>query len=324
MTITYSEALRQALISEMKKNENVILLGEDIGVLGNVFGVTRGLLEMFGPRRVKSTPISEAAIVGAAVGAGLLGLRPVAEIMYIDFITMAMDQIINQAAKMRYMSGGRVKVPIVVRTQGGAGSGEAAQHCQSLEAFFVHVPGLKVAMPSTPYDAKGLLISAIRDDNPVIFIEHKLLYAAKGEVPENDYTVPFGKAKVRYEGKDITIVATSFMVSKVLKVIPSLEEEGISPEVIDPLTLSPLDKDTIYNSVKKTGKLLIVHEAVAPCGFGAEISALVAEELFDYLDAPVRRLCSLNVPIPYNRKLEEAVIPSETQIVETVRNMLMS
>lgn len=322
MTITYSEALRQALISEMTKDENVILMGEDIGILGNVFGVTRGLLEMFGPRRVRSTPISEAAIVGAAVGAGLLGLRPVAEIMYIDFTTMAMDQIINQAAKMRYMSGGRVKVPIVVRTQGGAGSGEAAQHCQSLEAFFVHVPGLKVVMPSTPYDAKGLLISAIREENPVIFIEHKLLYSLKGEVPVEEYTIPLGKAEIKKEGKDLTIVATSYMLQKVLNTLPLVEKEGIYPEVIDPRTLSPLDTETIFKSVRKTHHLLVVQESVAPASFAAELLALVNENVFDYLDAPPKRLCGLSVPIPYSKKLEDASIPSESDIVAAIKDIL--
>jgi len=319
--VTYAEALRQALYSEMKKDHNVILLGEDIGVLGNVFGVTKGFLDEFGCKRVRSTPISEAAIAGAAAGAAMLGLRPVAEIMYVDFTTMAMDQIINQAAKMRYMSGGKVKVPMVLRTQGGAGSGEAAQHSQSLEAFFVHVPGLKVVMPSTPYDAKGLLLSAIRDDNPVVFIEHKLLYPLKGEVPIEEYTIPLGKADIKKEGKDLTIVATSYMVQKVLNVLPLLEKDGIQPEVIDPCTLSPLDTETIFQSIRKTHLLLIVQEAVAPSSFASELAALVNENMFDYLDAPVKRLCGLSVPIPYNKKLENASIPSENDIVTAVRDI---
>ncbi len=322
--VTYAEALRQALYSEMKKDHNVILLGEDIGVLGNVFGVTKGFLDEFGCKRVRSTPISEAAIAGAAAGAAMLGLRPVAEIMYVDFTTMAMDQIINQAAKMRYMSGGKVKVPMVLRTQGGAGSGEAAQHSQSLEAFFVHVPGLKVVMPSTPYDAKGLLLSAIRDDNPVVFIEHKLLYPLKGEVPIEEYTIPLGKADIKKEGKDLTIVATSYMVQKVLNVLPLLEKDGIQPEVIDPCTLSPLDTETIFQSIRKTHLLLIVQEAVAPSSFASELTALVSENMFDYLDAPVKRLCGLSVPIPYNKKLEDASIPSENDIVVAVRDIFYS
>ena len=319
--ITYAEALRQALYSEMKKDSNVILLGEDIGVLGNVFGVTKGFLDEFGCKRVRSTPISEAAITGAATGAAMLGLRPVAEIMYVDFTTMAMDQTINQAAKMRYMSGGKVKVPMVLRTQGGAGSGEAAQHSQSLEAFFVHVPGLKVVMPSTPYDAKGLLLSAIRDDNPVVFIEHKLLYTLKGEVPEEEYTIPLGKADIKKEGKDLTIVATSFMVQKVLNALPQLEKEGIQPEVIDPRTLSPLDTETIYQSIRKTHLLLVVQEAVAPSSFASELVALVSENMFDDLDAPAKRLCGLSVPIPYNKKLEDVSIPSENDIVAAAKNI---
>ena len=319
--MTYAEALRQALYSEMKKDQNVILLGEDIGVLGNVFGVTKGFLDEFGCKRVRSTPISEAAIAGAAVGAAMLGLHPVAEIMYVDFTTMAMDQIINQAAKMRYMSGGKVKIPMVLRTQGGAGSGEAAQHSQSLEAFFVHVPGLKVVMPSTPYDAKGLLLSAIRDDNPVVFIEHKLLYPLKGEVPIEEYTIPLGKADIKKEGKDLTIVATSYMVQKALNALPLLEKDGIQPEVIDPRTLSPLDTETIFQSIRKTHLLLIVQEAVAPSSFASELAALVSENMFDYLDAPVKRLCGLSVPIPYSKKLEDASIPSENNIVAAVRDI---
>mgnify|MGYP005855282813 CR=1 FL=1 len=321
--MTYAEALRQALYYEMKNNHDVILLGEDIGVLGNVFGVTKGFLDEFGCKRVRSTPISEAAIAGAAVGAAMLGLRPVAEIMYVDFTTMAMDQIINQAAKMRYMSGGKVKVPVVLRTQGGAGSGEAAQHSQSLESFFVHVPGLKVVMPSNPYDAKGLLLSAIRDDNPVVFIEHKLLYPMKGEVPDEEYTIPLGKADIKKEGSSLTIVATSYMVHKVLKTLPQLEKEGIYPEVIDPRTLSPLDTETIFQSVRKTHFLLVVQESIAPSSFASELIALVSENMFDYLDAPPRRLCGLSVPIPYNKKLEEASIPQEENILDTVRDIFM-
>ena len=318
--MTFAEALRNALYIEMKKDSNVILLGEDIGVLGNVFGVTKGFLDEFGCKRVRSTPISEAAITGAAIGAAMLGMHPVAEIMYIDFTTMAMDQIINQAAKMRYMSAGKVKVPMVLRTQGGAGSGEAAQHCQSLESFFIHVPGLKVVMPSNPYDAKGLLLSAIRDENPVIFIEHKLLYPIKGEVPEEEYTIPLGKAEIKKEGKDLTIVATSFMLKKVLNTLPIIENEGIYPEVIDPRTLSPLDTDTIFQSIQKTHHLLVVQESAAPASFAAELIAVVSENIFDYLDAPPKRLCGLSVPIPYSKKLEDASIPNENDIITAIRN----
>lgn len=322
-SITYSEALREALLNEMSRDEKVFLIGEDIGILGNVFGVTKGLLDKFGKKRVRNSPISEAAIAGSAVGSSMLGQRPVAEIMYIDFMTIAMDQIINQAAKMRYMSGGKVKLPIVIRTEGGAGTGEAAQHSQSLEAFFVHIPGLKVVMPSTPYDAKGLLISAIRDDNPVIFIEHKKLYPLKGAVPEEEYLIELGKADIKCEGEDLTIVATSFMLNKVINtVVPQLNKEGIRPEVIDPRTISPLDKETIFNSIKKTSKLLIVQEAVAPCSFASELSALVSDEILDYLDAPVKRLCGAFCPIPYNKKLEESVIPQEGDIIAAVKELL--
>lgn len=321
--ITYGEALREALISEMTNDESVFLIGEDIGVLGNVFGVTKDLLEKFGKKRVRNSPISEAAIAGAAVGSSMLGQRPVAEIMYIDFITIAMDQIINQAAKLRYMSGGKIKLPLVIRTQGGSGTGEAAQHSQSLEAFFMHIPGLIVVMPSTPYDAKGLLVSAIRDDNPVIFIEHKKLYPLKGFVPEEAYAIQLGKADIKCEGNDLTIVATSYMLYKIIyNVVPKLNEMGVKPEVIDPRTISPLDKYTIYNSVKKTNKLLIVQEAVAPCSFASDLSASVSEELQDYLDAPVKRLCGAFCPIPYNKSLEESVIPQENEIIVAVKELI--
>ncbi|MBC7189325.1 alpha-ketoacid dehydrogenase subunit beta, partial [Candidatus Aerophobetes bacterium] len=252
--ITYREAIREALREEMRRDENVFLIGEDIAEFGGSYKVTLGLVEEFGKERVRNTPISESAIIGAAVGAAILGMRPVAEIMYIDFTTLAMDQIVNQAAKIKYMTGGQVKVPLVIRTQGGGGRSAAAHHSQSLEAWFFHVPGLKVVMPSTPYDAKGLLKAAIRDDNPVIYIEHKLLYAEKGFVPEEDYIIPLGKAEVKREGSDISIVATSLMVKKALLAAEELDRERISCEVIDPRTLYPLDKDTIFSSVKKTGR----------------------------------------------------------------------
>lgn len=321
--ITYCEALREALLNEMNRDEKVFLVGEDISVLGNVFGVTKGLLEKFGRKRVRNSPISEAAIIGAAVGSSMLGQRPVVEIMYIDFMTIAMDQIINQAAKLRYMSGGKINLPLVIRTQGGAGTGEAAQHSQSLEAFFMHIPGLKVVMPATPYDAKGLLISAIRDENPVIFIEHKMLYPLKGTVPKEEYSIKLGKADIKCEGNDLTIVSTSFMLYEIINyVVPQLNIEGIKPEVIDPRTISPIDKETIFNSVKKTGKLLIVQEAVGPCSFASELSALVSEEIIDYLDAPVKRLCGAFCPIPYNKKLEESIIPQNSDILMAVRELL--
>ncbi|KUK14415.1 MAG: Transketolase central region [bacterium 42_11] len=269
--ITYAEAIREALREEMKQNDKVFILGEDVGRFGGCFGVTKGLWEEFGDERVRDTPISETAIIGSAVGAAATGMRPVAEIMFCDFMGVAMDEITNQAAKMRYMFGGKVSIPMVVRTPVGGGLCAAAQHSQSLEAWFTHLPGLKVVMPSTPYDAKGLLKASIRDDNPVIFLEHKMLYGVKGPVPEEDYIVPLGVADVKREGKDLTIIATSLMVHKALEAASLLEKEGVSVEVIDPRTLYPLDEETILSSVKKTHKALVVHEAVERNGFGGEI-----------------------------------------------------
>jgi len=320
--ITYLEAVRDALIQEMRRDPEVFLLGEDIGVYGGAFGVTRGLLEEFGPERVRETPISEAAIAGAAIGAALMGMRPVMEIMFMDFITIAMNQLVNQAAKMRFMFGGKASIPLVCRTPAGSGTGAAAQHCQSLEAWFVHVPGLKVVAPSTPYDAKGLLISSIRDNNPVIFVEHKLLYRDRGPVPEDPYTIPLGLADVKREGRDFTIVAYSVMVQRALEAAQRLAREGIEAEVIDPRTLRPLDRETIVRSVCKTGRVLIVQEAPAACGVGAELAATIVEsEAFDYLDAPVRRLTGRDVPIPYNRTLERAAVPQVEDIVATGRQL---
>jgi len=321
--ITYAEAIREALRQEMQRDKSVFLLGEDIGIYGGAFGVTYGLVEEFGEERVRDTPISELAIVGAAVGAALTGMRPVAEIMFMDFVTLAMEQIVNQAAKLRFMFGGKAKVPMVLRTAAGSGTGAAAQHSQSLEAWFMHVPGLKVAMPSTPYDAKGLLLSSIRDDNPIIFIEHKLLYKKKGPVPEGDYTVPLGVADVKREGRDITVVPTSIMVHRALAAAEKLAQEGISVEVIDPRTLKPLDSEAIIRSVMKTGRALVVHEACKTGGIGGEIVARIVEsEAFDYLEAPVRRLCGLDIPIPYNRNLERHAAPQEEDIVRAVRELV--
>jgi len=314
--ITFSQALNEALQEEMRRDERVIVLGEDINLpWGGAFRVTAGLVEEFGPKRVRTTPISEAAIAGGAVGAALVGCRPVAEIMYLDFIPIAMDQIVNQAAKVRYMSGGQATVPVVFRTQGGGGRSNAAQHSQSLEAWFVHVPGLKVVSPSTPYDAKGLLKSCIRDDNPVIFIEHKLLYFTSGEVPEEEYTIPLQKAAIRREGEHITIVSYSNMALKCLEAAQRLEERGIHAEVIDLRTLSPLDMETVLGSVRKTHRLLVVHEACRTGGLGGEIAAQVAESAFDELDAPVGRVGSLDSPMPYSPALENMVIPTPDRIV---------
>ncbi|NGQ96039.1 alpha-ketoacid dehydrogenase subunit beta [Brevibacillus sp. SYP-B805] len=318
--ITYLEAVREAMCQEMRVNPDVFIMGEDIGVYGGAFGVTRGMIEEFGPERVRNTPISEAAIAGAAVGAAMTGMRPIVEIQFSDFITIATDQIVNQAAKTRYMFGGKGKVPMVLRTPSGSGTGAAAQHSQSLEAWMAHIPGLKVIQPSTAYDAKGLLKAAIDDDNPVIFYEHKLLYRTKGHVPEEPYSLPIGKADIKRQGTDVTIVATAIMVHKALQAAVELEKEGISVEVVDPRTLVPLDIETIVASVKKTGRVVVVHEAVKRGGFGGEIASLIAEsEAFDYLDAPIRRLGGKAVPIPYNPILEKAAIPQEQDIIDAVK-----
>jgi len=320
--ITYLEAVREALWQEMERNERVFVIGEDVGVYGGAFGVTRGMVEHFGPERVIDTPISEYGIAGAITGAALVGMRPVGEIMFMDFTTFAMEQLVNQAAKMRFMFGGTIRVPFVLRTPAGSGTGAAAQHSQSLEAWFVHVPGLKVVMPSTPYDAKGLLMASIADDNPVIFVEHKLLYKTKGPVPEEPYTLPLGQAEVKRRGRDVTIVATSVMVVRALEAAERLAAEGIEAEVVDPRTLKPLDRETIVESVARTGRALIVHEACKTGGFGGELAAVIAEsEAFDYLDAPIVRLAGRDIPIPYNRTLEAHTVPQVEDIVEQARRL---
>lgn len=321
--ITYAEAIREALRQEMRRDENIFLIGEDIGIYGGAFGVTYGLINEFGEERVRDTPISELAIVGTSLGAAITGMRPIAEIMFMDFTTLAMEQIVNQAAKMKYMFGGKAKVPMVIRTPAGSGTGAAAQHSQSLEAWFTHIPGLKVVMPSTPYDAKGLLISSIRDDNPVIFIEHKLLYKISGEVPEEEYEIPLGVADVKREGEDLTIIAISIMVQRAISASKELKKEGISVEILDPRTLKPYDKKTIIESIKKTGKVIIVHEACKTSGFGAEIAAMISEsESFDYLDAPIRRLGGLDIPIPYNRNLEKHAVPQTEDIINATKELI--
>ncbi|HHE73164.1 MAG TPA: alpha-ketoacid dehydrogenase subunit beta [Chloroflexi bacterium] len=320
--LTYAEAIREALRQEMERDERVFLIGEDIGVYGGAFGVTMGLLEQFGPERIIDTPISELGIAGAVTGAALAGMRPVGEIMFMDFITLASEQLVNQAAKIRFMFGGRATIPFVLRTPEGSGTGAAAQHSQSLENWFVHIPGLKVVAPSTPYDAKGLLIASIRDNNPVIFIEHKLLYKTKGPVPEESYTVPLSVSEVKREGRDLTIVATSIMVRRALEAAQELSQEGIEVEVVDPRTLKPLDKETIIRSVIKTGRVLIVHEACKTGGYGGELAAIIAEsEAFDYLDAPIMRLAGRDIPIPYNRTLEYHAVPQVENIVEAARQL---
>lgn len=320
--ITYSEAIREAMTQEMERDDTVFLIGEDIGVYGGAFQVSVGMLDQFGSDRILDTPITELGLTGAAVGAALIGMRPIAEIMFMDFTTLASEQLVNQAAKLRFMFGGNATVPMVLRTPAGSGTGAAEHHSQSLENWFVHVPGLKVVMPTTPYDVKGLLIASIRDNNPVLFIEHKLLYKTKGEVPEESYTIPLGQADVKREGNDITIIATSIMVSRSLEAAEQLAEEGIDIEVIDPRTLRPLDTETLIKSVKKTGKLLIVHEAVKTGGFGGELAAIIAEsEAFGYLDAPIQRLAGREMPIPYNRTLEQNTVPQVPNIVERAREL---
>ena len=318
--INYRWAVNNALDEEMKRDSTVFIIGEDVGSAGGTFGLTRGLHEKYGSLRVMDTPISEEGIAGLAVGSAAIGMRPVAEIMFMDFITIAMEQICNQAAKMRYVYGGQVKVPLVVRTLAGTGLRAGCHHSQSLESWFIHVPGLKVVMPSTPYDAKGLLKSAIRDDNPVIFIEHKALLGLKGEVPDDEYLIPLGKADIKKSGHDVTIVATGLMVHRALAAAQQLEQDGISAEVIDPRTLSPLDTDTIIASVQKTSRLIVVHDAVKPCGFGAEVAALVAEEAIEYLDAPIIRVTTAFTPIPVG-EAEDFVIPSDQAIFQAVMGM---
>lgn len=318
--MTYKDAVNLAMTEEMRKDENVILFGEDVGLYGGAFGVSVGMFEEFGPERVKDTPISEAVIAGCAAGAAVTGLRPIAEIMFMDFTTIAMDALVNQAAKMRYMFGGKAQVPMVLRTPGGSGTGAAAQHSQSLEAWFCHVPGLKVVVPGTAADAKGLLKAAIRDNNPVVFVEQKTLYKEKGEVPMDDeFVIPLGKGEIKREGSDVTVVSYGRMLPRVLEAADDLKKEGISVEVVDPRTLVPLDKEMIIDSVKKTGKLILVNEACKTGGFIGEISAMVSEsEAFDYLDAPIVRLAGLDVPVPYNPELEAAIVPSVDQIRQAI------
>jgi len=318
---TYLQALNEALRLEMERDENVFIIGEDVGQFGGCFGVTQGLFNTFGEGRVMDTPITESVIVGAAAGAAASGLRPVAELMFVDFIGVSLDQLFNQAAKMRFMFGGKATVPMVLRMPQGAGIGAAAQHSQSLEAWFMHIPGIKVVIPSTPYDAKGLLISAIRDDNPVVFLEHKMLYGVTGEAPDESYVIEFGKADVKREGADVTVVATSLMVHTALAAAEVLAKDGISVEVVDPRCLQPLDAETILESVKKTHALVVAHEAVTFAGPGAEIAAMVAEHALDFLDAPIKRVGAPFVPVPFSPPLEQAYIPGVDDIVAAVKSL---
>ncbi len=319
--VTYVRALNEAIAEEMERDDDVFLIGEDIADCGGVFGVTAGMLRRFGRRRVWQTPISEAAFTGLAVGAAMAGLRPVCEIMYVDFATTCMDQILNQAAKLRYMSGGQLTVPLVIRTQQGGGTCEAAQHSQNFEAIFAHVPGLKVAMPATPHDAKGLLKAAIRDDNPVIFLEHKLLYETKGEIPREEYVIPLGEADIKREGDQLTLVATSRMVLHALEAADRVAGE-VSVEVIDPRTIVPFDLDTVAASVEKTGRLLIVQEAWQSGGFGSEIIRRIVDRCFDSLKAPPRVHGSEDVPMPFSPSLEARVLPNPDSIASAIREIV--
>src|SRR5690625_108491 len=320
--LTFLEAIRETSEQHMRQAGRVFLIGEDIGVYGGSFGVTKGLVEEFGEERVRDTPMSELGMTGVAVGAALTGLRPIVDFQFSDFIALALDQIVNQAAKIRYMYGGKGHVPLVIRTPGGSGTGAAAQHSQSLEAWLTHIPGLKVIQPSTAYDAKGLLAAAIMDPNPLIFYEHKLLYKRSDHVPEHPYHIPLGKAEVKRTGEDVTIVATGVMVSRALEAAETLGDEDISVEVIDPRTLVPLDEQAILMSVAKTGRLLIVHEAVKRSGYGAEMASMVAEKGFSYLKAPIIRLGGHPVPIPSNKQLERAAVPQKENIIEKVMELV--
>ncbi len=315
--LTFVDALREALREEMLRDPKVVLIGEEIGVFGGAYKVTRGLLEEFGPERVRDTPISEMAIVGASAGAALAGLKPVAELMYMDFVPIALDQIATQAAKMRFMSGGALKVPMVLRTQYSLGRVHGSQHSQFFPSWFFQIPGVKVVLPSTPYDAKGLLKSSIRDENPVIFVESGLLYRTKGQVPEEEYSIPLGVADVKRPGKDITVVAFSRLVLEALKAAEILEQQGISLEVVDPRTVQPLDMKTIIDSVKKTGRLVVAADDVKTGGLGAEVSAAVVEEAFDYLDAPIVRVACPPIPVPFSPTLEQAYMPNSDKIANT-------
>ena len=324
--ITYAQAINEAMSEEMRKDDSIIFFGEDVGIYGGAFGVSRGMFEEFGEERVRDTPISELVITGCAAGAAMTGLRPIVEIMFSDFMMLAMEQLANQAAKNRFQFGGQGSVPMVLRTPGGSGTGAAEQHSQSLEALVAHIPGLKVVIPSTPYDAKGLLKAAIHDNNPVVFIEQKLLYRVKGPVPEVEetYTIPLGVADVKREGTDLTIITYGRMVQRCLTVAEQFAESGEADiEVIDIRTLVPLDRKTLIESAKKTGRVLIVHEACQTGGFGGELSSTIVEsDAFFYLDAPVKRLGGLDVPIPYNPQLEAQVVPTEEKIIAAVRELL--
>jgi pyruvate/2-oxoglutarate/acetoin dehydrogenase E1 component len=317
--LSYREAVRDAMSEAMRRDEDVFIMGEDIAEMGGSMGVTQGMLDEFGPERVRNSPISEMAIVGAGIGAAVAGMRPIVEIMYQDFTTLAMEQIVNQAAKHRYMSGGQVKVPLTIRTQGGAGWSPGAQHAQQLETWFVHVPGLKVVFPSTPEDVRGLLWSSIYDDNPVLFFEHRTLYGLKGEVPKDIEPLELGKARIHREGDDVTVVATGRLVHEAIDAAAEAEKDGISVEIYDPRTLQPLDEETLIASVKKTNRCVVAHEAVTRMGWGAEVAALVQEQAFDYLDAPVERVGAKFTPLPFAPVMEEFVIPHARDVLAAIK-----
>jgi acetoin:2,6-dichlorophenolindophenol oxidoreductase subunit beta len=316
--LSYREAVRDALSTAMRKDEDVFIMGEDIAEMGGSMGVTQGMLEEFGPERVRNTPISEMAIVGAGIGAAMQGMRPVVEIMYEDFLTLAAEQVINQAAKHRYMSGGQLKVPLTIRTQGGAGWSPGAQHAQQLEAWFVHIPGLKVVFASTPTDVRGLLYASIYEDNPVIFFEHRTLYGLKEEVPEELEPIPLGQARVHREGEDVTVVATGRLVHESLEAAKEAEDKGISVEVVDPRTLQPMDEETIVTSVKKTNRCVVAHEAVTRMGYGAEVAAVVQYQAFDWLDAPIERVGAQFTPLPFAPVMEEWVVPHADDVLAAI------
>lgn len=322
--LEYREALNEAIRDEMERDPSVFIMGEGIAKRGGSFKVTAGLYDKFGPEKVLDTPLSEASFVGAGVGAAITGMRPIVEILFIDFAMLTLDQVINQAAKYHFMTGKKGRVPMVLRTQGGVGNGVAAQHSQSLEAIFYHIPGLKVVMPSDSYDAKGLLKAAIRDDDPVIFIEHKLLYLNKGRVPETDYIIPLGKGDIKREGSDVTVIAWSAMVPLVMKVAEKLANENIEVEVVDPRSLVPMDKELILESVRKTEHVVIVQEAVRRGGIASDIASFIQEEAFDYLDAQIEIVAGKNTPIPFNKTLEKACIPNEVDVEEAIRRTLYS
>lgn len=319
---TFAQAINDALREEMRRDRDIVILGEDVGLAGGVRGVTKGLWQEFGEERVKDTPISEATIVGVGVGCAITGLRPVVEIMYSDFLGIAMDEVMNKMAKWRYMHGSALTVPMVLRTSCGGGFGGAAEHSQSLEALFMHIPGLQVVYPSTPHDAKGLLKTILRDNNPSLFFEHRLLYRTKGEVPEGDFCLPLGKADVKRAGDDVTVVAVGLQVLNALSAAAKAQNEGVSAEVIDPRTLAPLDRGAILSSVEKTGRLVVVEEGVKTGGVGAEIAALVAEEGLEFLRTPVKRVAALDLPMPYSPTMEKYVLPSEEKILAALRAVM--